>query len=317
MATTERPIFVESGMRVAKPKTPVRKFVDFLGANPLTRCVIRGISPFLIDTGTEAINFNLTSLDQLQEFWKPNALILIVANHQSHADHLAMLTVTRKIRQGIPKLKTVFAPISVTLENGIQSGISQTIYHQLALPTFEQNNISPIYVVTPNDRAKRGIIQTREEAIAETEQIKDAVKKDYSGMFVLAEGTVQPGRHKKDGSIYGMIKVVGPFFRVVIEAARESSRDVICIPVGVDKTHRILSAEHIFLTRDSFMAIVRRFLRKKVMNLAEVTVGSPFIIGPQVNPRELNDSIMRDHIAPLIPMEARGVHKDNYESTSN
>lgn len=287
----------------------VKRFVDFLGANTLTRAIVRRVAPFLVDTGMEATKFNLQALDEVNQYWRPNSLLLVVSNHQSHADQLAILKVVQEVRNRIPEMGTVYVPISATLENGMQSGVSRTFYHELALPTFERNNIAPVYVTTPNDRHKRGVRQTREEVLQEIERIKQVVKIKNSAYLVLAEGTVQPGRHKKDGSINGMVKVTGSFFRSVIEAAKTNNREVICIPVGVNGTHRLLSAEHVFLTSENFVAIVRRLLRRKVITLAEVTAGSPFIISSEVNPRELNDSIMRDHVAPLLPLEAQGIHK--------
>lgn len=311
MAIVESPPGIEAPSLKTKLKKPVfRKALDFLGANPLTRKIIRNMGPFLIDAGTEVIQFNLQSLDQIEQLWKPNSLLLIASGHQSHAEVVAILKTVQEVRARIPELGTVHIPISQTLENGVQSGISQTFYREVALSYFEQNGINPLYVVTANDRVKRGVVQTREEALQEGEKIKKPVKEENSAYFVLPEGTVEPGRHNKDGTIKGMVRVTSPFFRSVVEEARAHNRQIICIPIGVTGTYRLLSGEHIFLTWDGFKAIGRRLMRRKVMTLAEVTAGSPFIIGPEINSRELNDLIMREHIAPLIPEKERGYYKE-------
>lgn len=310
MAIAESPVNIEASSFKTKIDKPVfKRALDFLGANSLTRGLIRNMAPFLTDAGTEVVKFNLQALDKIEQLWTPNSLLLIASGHQSHADVVAILKTVQEIRARIPQLGTIHIPISQTLENGVQSGISQTFYNEVGLPYFEQGNIEPLYVVTSNDRVKRGVIQTREEALQEGEKIKQPVKEEGNAYFVLPEGTVEPGRHNKDGTIKGMVKVASPFFRIVVDEAREQNRPIICVPIGVSGTYRLLSGEHIFLTWDSFKAIGRRLMRRKVMTLAEVTAGSPFIIGPEVNSREVSEIIMREHIAPLIPESERGYYR--------
>lgn len=305
---------LEKQIGIGQPQEAFKRLggsaLNFLGTNPLTRAVIKGTAPFLLDAGTEVTSFNFRGLDQIGEYLKPNTLLVVTSNHQSHADVVVILNVVSELRRRFPQLGNFYIPISETLENGVQSGISRTIYHEIGLPEFRQQKIEPVYVITENDVKKRGVVMTREMALAQVEKIKEPVKEEASAYFVLPEGTVEAGRHNADGSIKGMQNVRNPFLRSIFDAALENNREIVVLPVGVDRTYRLLSGEHIFLTQDSFKALMRRILRRKIVNLAEVVVGSPFIVPPDINPRTLNDLVMRQHIAPLVPEVAQGYYRN-------
>ncbi len=312
MATAE--LSINHGISLLKEKFPEwrKAAFDFIGTHPFTTSLVRKMSSFLIDTGTEMIDFNFAELDKLGSLLKPSFLLLFVANHLSHADTLVGFETVSEARKKFPAIGTVYFPVSQTIESGRQNGIGQTFYHNVAVPMFELYGIKPVYVVTRNDRTRRGVPLSREEAMAQIQRLIEPVKEQASAYFVLPEGSVEGGRHNKDGTVKGMQTVRNSFLRVIFEAAKENNRKIICVPIGIDHTYRILSAEHIFFTRDSFVALISKLVGGKVKIVGRATVGTPFIINPEVNPRQLNDIIMKEYVAPLVSLEARGVNsKDN------
>lgn len=317
MATTE--LNIGQGINHLMTELPRWKkgVTDFMGTNPLTRKLIRTVSTFLIETATEMIDFDNGGLNQAEQYLKPSSLLFFVANHQSHSDILVALKLVSETRKRFPAIGTVYVPVSSTLASGRQNGIGQTFYCDVALPMFEQNRLRPLYVVTENDRLKRGVSLSRDEAKKQIQQLQKPVSEEASSYFVLPEGSVEGGKHNKDGTIKGMQRVRNPFLRIIFEAVQEQHREIICVPIGIDRTYKLLSAEHIFFTGASFRELIRKLLGMRVRTLAVAKTGTPFVINWETNPRELNNIIMGDHVAPLVPGEARGAYRDQKTVADN
>ncbi len=291
------------------------EFTNKAGDNPATRRIIRTLGPFLINSGTDMVQFHLEKLDELPQLVtqvihpsKPNPLIVFAATHQSHADITVILETVRRVRSLLPNMGTVYVPIATTLEKGTQNGISHTWHKEIAEPNFARHNIHPFYVITRNDIDKRGEKLPFSLAKAQQEEIRNITNEPNSTLFGLLEGTVQSGRHDKNGLVYGIQEVTTPLLKYATKYAREIGREVIIAPIGISKTNRLLSAEMIWLTGDSFKALMARLIRRRIV-LAQATAGTPFILDHNLDPKDLNNLVMKTHVAPLIREEERGFYK--------
>lgn len=284
-----------------------RSLVNRIGTHPFTKRVIRRIAPFLIGSAIDMVNFNLDQVSQVEQHLSKSSLLLLVSNHQSHADLTVITRVVQEFRGRFPNIGNFYIPLSATLENGRQDGFGQTFHWEIAVPTFKQSSINPFYVITDNDIRKRGMKLTYTQAKLQLEKIKEATAEKKSAFFALVEGTVEGGRHDEEGKVKGMQEVVSPFLHRVLRYAQENNREVICVPIGISGTYRILSGEHIFLTFESAVALVARLFRRRII-LADATIGTPFVLNPEIDPNELNDIVMRYHVAPLVTETERGFY---------
>lgn len=286
-----------------------KSILNSIGAHPLTQKLVRNMSSFLVETGRQMIVFNWDELDKVKPLIKPYSMLVFASNHLSHVDVLAVLEAVPEARKRFPTMGTVYFPVSATLENGRQGGIGQTFYNKVANPFLEKEGIQPLYVVTHGDKTKHRAEQNPEEAKTQARDLVKPVAEKASAYFVLPEGSVEGGRHNTDGTIKGMQRVWNPFLRLISEAAQKQGREIIYVPIGIDGTYQILSAENIFFTRTSFAEIIRKLLGMRLRKLAVVRAGTPFIIDPETNSRLLNKIVMGDHIAPLTSPAARGFYR--------
>lgn len=279
-------------------ETPIRN---------LARAILR---PMFI-SGDKMIEYKHLdkSLTELNYLIDQNSLLAIVTNHTSHSDILAGIRLVQAIRSRSPQIGNFHIPVAASLARGQQGLIAQLFYSEGTLPLLAQQNITPLALVTENDQRKRHL----KPSYNETKQINLAVAKEQSAFLVFAEGSVEGGRYDTFGNVKGMQQVTNPFLPYIFQKAHEAGKKVIVLPVGIDGTNRMISAESLFLTQHSISALIEDWVLNKPATLARVCVGSPFVY--PYDPKEnlmhhkdkVNDTVMSS-IASLLPPQLRGYY---------
>lgn len=280
------------------------------------RGVTRKILTPVFESGFSMIEYeNMEeSLNEVGNLLNNRALLTVVLSHISHSDVLAAIEIAKRTREKFPCMDNIYLPVAASLVRGVQGPIIQLFYSEGAVPLLEEQNVKPLALVTENDSKKRYLKQTLNEA----RQIRTAVAEENSAFFVLAEGTVEGGRFDALGHMKGLQQVTNPFLPYVFQKAHEAGRRIVVLPVGTTGTNRMLSAESLFLTWESFGAILSHRLLGREKILARVVIGHPFVLQGDLfkKPEDINDHVMYS-IAALKPLEERGYYGPIKNSTTS
>lgn len=276
---------------------------------PLIRNAARVILHPIAASGARMIEYSgLENLAKLEDFLDGHTLLVIATNHMSHSDLLAGMRMVDEVRSRF-QIGNFYVPIAASLVRGVQGLVAQLFYSEGAVPLLNQNHIVPLAVVTENDQKKRGLKPT----IKETGLLLTAVKEDQSAILVLTEGSVESGRRDLLSNPRGIQKVKNPFLLTIFEKAYETGKKVVVLPVGINGTTEMLSAERIFFTWATIGAFLRDWILRHPATLARATVGSPYeyqidsVTDLKRNRQVVNETVMQS-IASLMPPKLRGYY---------
>lgn len=275
------------------------------------RGVTRKILTPVFESGTTMIDYgNLEeSLNELDGLLDDRTLLTVATSHMSHSDILIGLKLVQEVREKFPTIGNFYMPVSTSMVKGLQGLVIQLFYSEGTIPLLAQQNIRPIPVVTENDIKTRHL----KPNIAEARKINHAAKEEGSALLIFPEGSVEGGRYDVFGHIKGLQHVTNQFLPYAFQKASEAGRRVVILPVGTTGTNRMLSAESLFLTWESFGAILSHRLLGREKILARAVIGHPFVLQGDLlkNPEDINDRVMYS-IAALKPPEERGYYNSAF-----
>lgn len=270
------------------------------------RVILRPIAA----SGARMIEYSgLENLVKLEDFLDEHTLLVIATNHMSHSDLIPGMRMVDEVRSRFPRIGNFYVPIAASLVRGVQGFLAQLFYSEGAVPLLNQSHIIPLAVVTENDQTKRGL----KPSIKETGLLLTAVREDQSAILVLTEGSVESGRKDLLGNPKGIQEVKNPFLPTIFEKAYEAGKKVVVLPVGINGTTEMLSAERIFFTWETIGAFARDWILRHPATLARATVGSPYeyqidsVIDLKRNPQAVNETVMQS-ITSLMPPKLRGYY---------
>ena len=271
------------------------------------RSVARKTLAPIFQTGFHATEYEHLdeSLDQLENLFDENSLLVIAASHTSHSDILPGIHLVRVVRSRFPQIGNFYFPVAASLVRGVQGLLPQLLYSEGASPLLESPNLKPLSAVTDNDKINRGLKPTS----VEVRRIIRAAKEPNSAILDLAEGSVEAGRHDVLGHMRGMQHVTNQFLPLIFQKASEAGKKVIVLPVATSGTNKMLSADSLLLTWRGIGVLIEDWVLKKPSKIARVVVGNPYVIGQNEldDPQALNDKVMQS-IADLKPETEKGYY---------
>ncbi len=262
-----------------------------------------------------------------------NRLPIVYSNHQSHIDGYAMAKIAQRIIS-VDKLLSLgnerrlngfYYPVAATLLNGKQNTKMTERFNAIFTPLFSRNGIETVPVVTDNDITQRGETGDNSEAV----NILFSMQKKRFGLLIHPEGSVQGGRTKPDGSIFGMKEIEDKysFARTLTILYLKYKQPLVFIPVGTHGSYHLFSPERDTPTEKRFGKV------DLTKGRARVSIGEPFtfetlvmVIGKNVGipVKDYNSyqhalKFVRQHpdvltyylmkkVAGLLPQEARGFY---------
>lgn len=178
---------------------------------------------------------------KLKEDLTRGHLVLVVANHQSHADAFPMAKVIQQITNTIngflpedQNLHGFRIPIAQTLENAGQSPYLTSAYNKFK-PFVERFKLFPLLYSRKNDGNAFSLNTLK--------QVLGARESGY-GVAILPEGTVKSGR-TTNGVINGIQPCGEENLSILINAVDNpgKGRKVLIIPVSINGTYNIYSPD--------------------------------------------------------------------------
>lgn len=283
--------------------------LEWIVTRPRTQSLVRKISPYLTESGLDMTEFDFTDFDRFNEPVDPiNTVVVAVLAHFSYEEGITLQELTRKFRRKFDFIWEVKTPVSQTLYDGRQGPVKQSIYCDVGIPLMAKSGISPIHVYTENDKTKRNAEPTHEEQRVILKEIKAAVQDNHTAIALFAGGKVEPGRHKKDGTLNGLGEVTDSFLPLILQLSKRDNKRILVIPVGITDSQRLISAEWGFLTQESAWNLFKKVVGLPVDKLASARVGKPFFAGEEITRDNINQVVMGEHIAPLVREDARGFY---------
>jgi hypothetical protein len=237
---------------------------------------------------------------------------VIYSNHQSHADGVVLSLIIEQIRKDLPKdhLKGFLCPVAASMASGDQNDRVQGGTFLFG-PIFEQIGFIYVPIIREDDRRKYGMEGSNQEAI---EKLIHAPRDKY-GLAVFPEGTVQGGRIREDGKIFGMQKVEGG--GILLRCVRfwqDLGRKTVLLPVGVVNSYKTFDPDN-YDVPESLLSMLAG--ESTVEPMVEAVVGEPLTVeeitkalGSAIDAKsqEHADYLM-EKIAALLPEEARGFYR--------
>ena len=235
-------------------------------------------------------------------------LPIIVANHASHADGMAVSKVTRhltRIAQASSpdgNFKGFSMPLAKSLLTGHQGWFLRMMYH-LAEKPMKRNGLFALPLVREKDIDMYKMEDNTREYLA---SFRRRVEGNYGGIMLFPEGTTEGGKKDEEGNFKGM----QPFEEKSISAhmkllKKHSGRRVVIIPAGITGGSEIINSETKGIPLYSFLKILD-------LSMLRITLGE--IIpddGSEFSHLRTSDDINRfvgGRIARLLPSEMRGVY---------
>lgn len=223
-------------------------------------------------------------------------LPIIVSNHQSIADGIALGNITEGLG------KPIRLPIADSIVKGVQGELIQALVRAYG-PELQKRNLFMIPVVTERDRQTRGMRGQNKEMF---DLLLKSPEEGY-GFAIFPEQTVEGGRKGEDETINGMqyLERDRNLVAFMKKWIKQGFRLVV-LPVGIDRGYTTLDPDEKTIKAVSVEAAEMILGYRELVPMASVTVGAPVEIDT-VEPQLTDHHFMR-MIAPLVSEEARGAY---------
>lgn len=269
---------------------------------------------------------------RIRELIAAGGVPILYANHQSHADGMALAVISgylRKLASRNPndyQLRGLVIPIAASMASGDQSQELKETYDSLKGGAFRKG-FEGFPITRRKDQQQFGM--SRAKIITELRPFINRLEKGY-GIAILPEGTVQGGRHREGEDIeqiYGMQEVqedsLIDFFQLIKRVLGEG-RKPFYMPVSLHGGFRILQSPQEVdkpkptLTRKGrisiYLGVIGLSLLKIRTNLLRPFTEDEIVADLGSNWRK-NGPIFNRYamtkIAPFLPPVARGVYADS------
>lgn len=195
------------------------------------------------------------------------------------------------------------------MPTGDQGAFLKKIYTLGVREAFDRNNIQPVEVVSANDAKDRGLPPD----LGAVRKLMKASRKHGAAMMAHVEGTMKPGRVNPETSHINGMTEMDPQLKKMLESELESGRDLVFLPIAIDRGYEIYDPN----TRKFTKKGLKEIAASELSNLWGVPYANPFglvNIGMPFRGNEISNSgnpgveIMK-RIAKLMPPYARGIYK--------
>ncbi len=279
----------------------------------------RAINNLVIINSTAAVE------GSFQQLVADGGIPLVYANHQGHADGLAMTKATEHLRDltlqdGQYLLRGLAVILAKSMVSGHQSKELTSTY-DLVIGACRQRGVVPVPVTRKKDQGTYGM--SRRQIAAEIIPLISSLREGY-GMAFFPEGSVQGGRHQKGsnlGDIYGMQEPDNNNLIDFVKLMSRAGKKPFFMPIGLHGSYRIMQSEE---------GDEPRLTRRGKWSLIAAALGIPFgVLRIKANllmpftdeeiARDMGPEWMKDGTAfnsyamrkllPGIPSVAHGVFK--------
>jgi len=153
------------------------------------------------------LNFDPKNLDLFTKAINHGAVPIIISNHQSLIDGVAITKVIEKVISQVnsEKLNGFYLPYAVSINTGDQDPFVTQCFTSLAEKCREKQ-VFLIPVVRKKDKEKYGIDEHNPLYINSQKSLKKIISltEDKYGLAIFPEGTTQGGRLNKLGRFFGL-----------------------------------------------------------------------------------------------------------------
>lgn len=291
----------------------------------LAKTLLHNVPPeteaWLLKRGIEKILLT-TRYEYPPNFWETiekyasNSGFVIVQNHTSNADILAVNLlanrITQRVNKVVPEEKKMggfIEPFALSLPEKSQGEMSK--FYAEVLPLIRRLRVETDPTPTLNDVLHRRI-KTYEQYVdshnGSMRRMKEATAEERKGIVLPAEATVQGGRINPDTEdIYGMQVFTPGAIRQALRNVTQENDYGILIPVGVSAGYKVLDSETNGITLPA--TLVGLGASKQV--IMTVHVGEPIIYKKSDIRGLVSESLDYDigtTIAQILEPQERGVY---------
>lgn len=253
------------------------------------------------------LSFDDKNLNLFADAINCGATPIIVSNHQSLIDGIAITKVVDQINQRVDqsKFNGFYLPYAVSLATGDQNP-ELVEYFSRIKDRCNQRNLFLIPVVRKKDCEKYGIDKKSSTYIDSHKSLKKilSLNIDKYGLAIFPEGTTQGGRLNQLGKFFGIFPS-DPSNAIdsLIPRFINSETDFCILPIGINGSCRLFSPDNYKLN----------LINSKI----EVNVGD--LMEPRSfksDPRSSSNIILKNIAANLLQPEYIGVNFKNYSRTN-
>lgn len=265
--------------------------------------------------------------DRFIELIDNDGVPILYANHQSHADAMAIAALSEYLRNlvrrpaaGDRSLKGFATLLAASMEHGQQGKELKSTY-DLLVGGARRMGVITVPITREKDEIQYGM---NRHVIGELRPFVQALKNGY-GIAILPEGTVQGGRHPKEKGIEdinGMQEIGNnnliDFFIIASRVLSEQGKWPFYLPVGLHGSFRIMQAPEggkPKVTRRGWLSLIVGVTGFSLLKI-QTTLLMPFT--EEEIAADLGDNWMKNgpvfnryamsKIATVLPPVARGVY---------
>jgi hypothetical protein len=267
------------------------------------------------------------------EMSKKHTKVILVSNHQSHADILAIAKVSKLLIELCPdgnKIPSFQLIIASSLADGEQGTFLQECINQMITNFIPGFSLSTVEYMREKDallhneklrKEGKALSKIKLKAFRTSRNVRFAfqlargIAKD-KGTAIFLPGSVQEGRRDENGKIFGLGNIdsnsikLDRIMSLAMKIHPVHDRPLI-ICMGTHGGYKVLSPDTLSLTPETFAAIgsnssesliqVRLSMPKRVDAIAEEIRAE----GKKINSKSVNEYMQKTH-AGLLPPEGQG-----------
>lgn len=193
------------------------------------------------------LNFDSKNLDLFANAINCNAIPIIVSNHQSLIDGIAITQIVDQINQRLEpnKIKGFYLPYAISVATGDQNKIVAQYFSEIE-NRCQQKNLFLIPVVRKKDRERYNLDKNSSLYLNSQKSLRKILNlaKDNYGLAIFPEGSVQGGRIDKLGRFFGLFPSdVDNAIDSLIPHFIKTETDFCVLPVGINGSCRLFSPD--------------------------------------------------------------------------
>jgi 1-acyl-sn-glycerol-3-phosphate acyltransferase len=270
------------------------------------------------------LDFPLEYLDQAAELVAQGCRIMLVANHQSHADvfplALATSALTERVNLALTRVATMdnsfygfIGPKAASVETGGQGSLIAGFFDQIE-PWLLEHMLDLVSIV--RGKYEKDESRTLKDLAVMTRKVRSG----RYGLAILPEGTVEGGRlaRRVPSRRHGIVESKPGLMSTLILKSLNRGKDVVVVPLGLDGGYRVFSPNYKLPSVITVGALGKNIAGGSPLSVAKAVMGEPFLASSLNLPAEQTD-ITSMHmevnrqvmgmVSTLLPDRARGVFR--------
>lgn len=302
------------GKEIARPPIAIgtRVFVSLA-----ERKIVKPIEPKYLE------GFGSAFREAMQDF---NTLLILVSNHEGHADIAPIAIVSQKLtdiinetRDDGDRFRGFMLTIAASLGTGHQNLFLQETIRQAKKRFLDYHLVTQPFV-RETDKEKYGLVSDNSDYMKKLmEIVKKEDNRGTDGLAFFPQGSVESGRRIKTGKDKGRIKGMqkfncGELYNLIEIIEARYHRKVLIIPIGSHGAGNVISPDH----RRPTLTAIAQMPKPHPKPLIVVKVGLPIKWGHLKNQieeqkgqkataKDIGDFLGKT-IAAMLPPDARGIY---------